>query len=106
MLTEWLSAIHPMMPKIVVCLLSLAAAVLLGVIIDEWLQIRAIEKDIEKRKKHVQDMLAAYNDPFRHKHAAVRNEARQQLLAEQKKEQARGLRKLLPFSGCLWHSKG
>lgn len=103
MLTEWLSAIHPMMPKAIVLLLSLAAAALLGVIFDEWLQIRAIEKDIKKRKKHVQDMISAYNDPVRH--ASVRNEV-QRLLAEQKKEQARGLRKLLPLSGCLWHSNG
>ena len=96
MIAETMADIQPMLPKLTACaisfLLVIAAAVLLGIVLDEWLQIRRLEKDMKQRREKIEKLIAA------------QNESRQQELAEQTAKQKKSLRQLLPLSGCLWHN--
>lgn len=88
--------VKAMLPKVLLVVLSLITAILVGVIIDEWLNIRAIQKDIDARKKLNRKIEAELDE--------MRKKARQTFCAEQKATRLAQLRKLLPISGCLWHN--
>lgn len=98
MLADLIAKVTPMLPKatlsVVIISLALAAAVLLGIVIDEWLQIRDVEKDMKRRREKVEKLIADLKT----------SASEPQHCAEKAKEQKKQLRRLLPLSGCLWHN--
>lgn len=73
--------------------IAIAAAILLGIIVDEWLQFRAARKDVIQRKEQIEKLIAMQN-------------AAELTVTEQEKEQkklTKSLWKWLSVSGSFWH---